>query len=84
MKQHTVHNPVLWIREIIGAKELYFSRLRETGNRPCGSQCRDLRLDALAVCGYSRIAVDHAPIMHISFAQRKPHGISELFFVRNS
>ena len=36
-------------------------------DRTCGCQCRDLRLDALAVCGDSRIAVHHAHMMHISF-----------------
>ena len=51
---------------------------------PCGGQCRDLRLDALTICGDSRIAVDHTPIMHISFAQGKGNQINHIFFVQNS
>jgi hypothetical protein len=53
-------------------------------DRACGCQCRYLRLDALAVRGDSRLAVHHDPIMHIYFAQRKPHGISQLFSVQKS
>jgi hypothetical protein len=44
-------------------------------DRACGGQCRDLRRDALAVCRDSRIAVDHASVMHLSFAQRKGNQI---------
>jgi hypothetical protein len=53
-------------------------------DHPCGCACRDLRLAALTVSTYSRRAVDHASIMHLSFAQKKRHEISGLFFVRNS
>jgi len=52
-------------------------------DHPCGCAYRDLRLDALTVCAYSRRAVDHAAIMHLSFAHRKGHQISGLFFARN-
>ena len=51
-------------------------------DRTGGSPCRDLRLDALAVRGDSRIAVHHAHMMHISFAQGKPSEIKKLIFVR--
>jgi hypothetical protein len=43
-----------------------------------------LRLDALAVCGDARIAVDHAAIMHIYYAQGKPKKIKVVIFVQNS
>jgi hypothetical protein len=52
------------------------------GDRTCGCQSRDLRRDALAVCGDSRRAVHSVHRMHLSFAPWKPHGISALFFVR--
>ena len=52
-------------------------------DHPCGYAYGDLRLNALTVCAYSRRAVDHASIMHRSFAPRKGHHISGLFFVRN-
>jgi hypothetical protein len=53
-------------------------------NRACGGQCRDLRRDALAVRGDSRIAVDHVPIMHLSFARWKGNQINHIFFGHNS
>ena len=45
-------------------------------DRPCGGQYRNLRLDALAIWRDSCRALDHALMMHIAFAQRKPNEIS--------
>ena len=58
------------------------SRRHRTRRSPRGCACRALRLDALPVCASSRRAVDHASIMHLSFAQRKGHQINHIFFVR--
>ena len=38
--------------------------------------CAPWRGPALAVCGDACIAVHHAPIMHLSFAQQKPKRIN--------
>ena len=45
-------------------------------DRPCGGQYRNLRLDVLAIWRDACIAIDHALMMHIAFAQRKPNEIS--------
>jgi hypothetical protein len=52
-------------------------------DHPCDGACRDLRLAALPIWAYSCRAVEHASIMHLSFAQKKRHESSGLFFVRN-
>jgi choline dehydrogenase-like flavoprotein len=70
-------------------------RRRQSGPWPDSQKafhaaCIQAALSA-ATCGATlwpsvktRVAVHHAHMMHISFAQWKPHGISALFFVQKS
>ena len=47
-------------------------------------QCGDLRRNALPSCRYPRIAVFHANIVHIYYAQRKPNKTGPFISVQNS
>ncbi len=48
------------------------------------AQLPDLRVNALAVCRYPRIAVNHAGILHVIYAQKKGLFFNDLGFVHNS
>jgi hypothetical protein len=51
---------------------------------PGPAQLLHLRVNALAVCRYPRIAVNHAGILHVIFAQEKPLKIKGPGFVHKS
>jgi hypothetical protein len=64
----------------LGSARRFLEDLAGSGLR----QCRHPRGNALAVRAYPRIAVNHADIMHIYYAQHKANKIGAFVFVHNS
>ena len=86
--RHRQHVALVELRE--GKAQLRAVAARAAGRFPKdlfgsgGLELFHLRVNALAVCRDSCIAVNHAVLMHVIFAQKKGFSIKGLSFVHNS